>query len=239
MLEKAGILEERISGSIWFRFTYVYYFYLARYISKHLEDIDMQDAVRHMCRHLHVTEYADVILFVIHHSDNSFVLESIRSATASLMCDQMKFQFEDDDDNKMLSWANSLTLETRRPALEERDPGVEQQRELRDKDLLEAERRDLEDSGSYLPRSPEKPMDALHMLAQAGVAAKTVDLLGQILKNYYGSLKIERKLDIAEEAVDVGLRALYCYFEMCQMEDEKIVRILAEARRDYELDNIT
>ena len=81
-------------------------------------------------------------------------------------------------------------------------------------------------------------MEALDVLAQAGIAAKSVDLLGQVLKNYYGSLRVSTKMDIAEEAVKVGLRALWSYLDLCLAEEKNFVELLSEARRDYEVENL-
>lgn len=234
ILEAAEILQETSTGHIQFRFPYIYYFFLARYISRRLSEPNMQDKVRFMCQRLHVSEYANVILFIIHHSDGSFVLDSLKDATASLLHGMASFRFDKDSDNVLLSWINGLPSEMGKPKLEDRDPEVEQKRELRQKDVSDAARKDLEKRKSREQELDHRPMKELSLLAQGSVSAKAVDLLGQVLKNYYGSLMADTKLAIAEEGVEVGFRALNLFLDLCLYGEEKIIRMLVEIRRDYE-----
>ena len=191
-MKTAGILEETPTGNVRMRFRYIYYFFLARYVARRLADQHMREKVKFMCDRLHVSEYANVILFIVHHSDNPFVLDSLRSATASLMSGMEHFRFEMDVDNGLLSWINSLPSEIRTRNLENRDPQeVEQKRELRQRDIAEAEQNEREGSQSMVQELDHRQMNELSILSQSNVSAKAIDLLGQVLKNYYGSLKVE------------------------------------------------
>ena len=237
-LSTATILEELSSGLIQFRFPYIYYFFLARYISRKLTGLSMREQVGNMCQRLHVSEYANVILFLIHHSDNSFVLDSLRSATASLMHGKGRFRFEIEIDNDLLSWINSLPSDFGKRSLEDRDPEVEQRRELRQKDIAHARERELERMKSREEQIEHRPMSELGVLGQGLVSGKAIELLGQVLKNYYGSLIIDTKLGVAEEAVEVGLRALYLILDLCLFGEKKIIDSLVAIRREYEINNV-
>ena len=118
--------------------------------------------------------------------------------------------------------------------MENRDPEVEQRRELQQRDIAEAEQKELEKA-----QSRERPLDNRHMnelgiLAQGSVATKAIDLLGQVLKNYYGSLRVDAKIEVAEEDVEVGLRTLNLYLDLCLYGEDKIVALLIEIRKEYE-----
>ena len=239
ILKTAEILQETSTGHIQFRFPYIYYFFLARYMSRRLSDPNMQKKVRFMCQRLHVSEYANVILFIIHHSDSSFVLDSLKDATASLLDGMASFRFDKESDNVLLSWINALPSEMGKPKLEDRDPEVEQQRELRQRDISDAARKDLEKTKAMEPEVDDRPMKELGLLAQGSISAKAVDLLGQVLKNYYGSLKVDTKLEIAEESVEVGFRALNLFLDLCLYGEDKIIRMLVEIRKDYEVRKVS
>ena len=234
ILESAAILEETPSEEIRFRFRYIYYFYLARHISRRLSEAAMQEQLAYMCQRLHVPEYANVILFVVHHSDSPFILDAIREATASLVHNRASFRFESEEGNSLLAWINSLPSEVPKPRLENRDPEVEQKRELRQRDVADAKRQEVEKARAMMQGQDQRPMNELGILAQASVAAKAVDLLGQVLKNYYGSLRVDTKLGVAEEAVDVGLRALKLYLDLCLFGEEKIIGMLVQIKGEYE-----
>ena len=68
---------------------------------------------------------------------------------------------------------------------------------------MEASAREAEESRQEENDSKDQPMEGLDILAQAGVAAKTVELIGQVMRNYYGSLKIGTKVELGEEAINL------------------------------------
>ena len=73
----ANILADEATGIIYFKYQYVYYFFLAKRLATGIADQSIRDSVLHMCDRLHIAEYANVILFLIHHSnDNSFSIAS-------------------------------------------------------------------------------------------------------------------------------------------------------------------
>ena len=115
---------------------------------------------------------------------------------------------------------------------------MEQDKALKNRDLAEANQRELEKAIPENEELKEQPMDGLDILAQAGVAAKTVELLGQILRNYYGSLRVDTKVKLAEEAVNLSLRALYSFIDLLMSDEVEILEVLIEARREYEQKNV-
>ena len=237
-LERGHILAVEDTGAISFKYQYIYYFFLAKRLSRGLSEESIRNHVRHMCDRLHVTEYANVVLFLIHHSDDEFVLDAIRKSAASLMQGQPAFTFDVSDDNRMLNLINRLPKPPGVQLLEDREPEREQERALGNRDLVEAEQREIERRFPEETELKDEPMDALDTLAQAGVAAKTVELLGQVLKNYYGSLRINTKITIGKDAVELSLKALYSFLDLFISNDFAIVDLLVEARRDYEREKL-
>ena len=130
---------------------------------------------------------------------------------------QNPFRFETSKDNMLLEMINRLPSAIAKPLLEERDPEEVQRRELEYRDIAEAE-------------SNEDHIQT---------AAKTIDLLGQILKNYYGSLHLDNKVAIGKDTIELALRALYSYVDSFFSDDFEIIEMLKEWRRDYEMENLT
>ena len=239
LLEEANILNVESTGSTLFKYPYIYYFFLAKRLSRGLSEKDVCETVERMCQRLHITEYANVILFLIHHSDNPLVLESVRSSASSLMCQQQLFTFEPSDSNELLFFINRLPSHKVTQRLEDRDPEKEQQRALKKKDVLDAKAREREKSTSEEFGSKDDSMEALDTLAQASVAVKTIDLLGVILKNYYGSLILNAKVNIGKEAVDLAFRSLFSFVELFVTQNgAMLIDTLVEARREFENNNL-
>lgn len=107
-LEKGDILTIGATGSVSFKYSYIFYFFLAKNFSRKLADQNTRDRVHHMCSRLHVTEYSNIILFLIHHSNDQFVLDSTREAASLLMQKQNSFKFETSKDNILLEMINRL-----------------------------------------------------------------------------------------------------------------------------------
>ena len=238
-LEKGDILAIEPTGSVSFKYSYIFYFFLAKNFSRKLTDQSIRDRVRHMCSRLHVPEYSNIILFLIHHSNDQFVLDSTREAASLLMQKQDSFKFETSKDNTLLEMINRLPSTIIKPLLEERDPEEVQRHELEYRDAAEAEEREIEDHLQDEVDLVNESMDTLDILAQAKIAEKTINLLGQILKNYYGSLHLGTKISIGKNAIELALRELYSYIDFCSYDNFKIIEILKKLRRDYGAENST
>ncbi|MDE0005328.1 MAG: metallophosphoesterase [Rhodospirillaceae bacterium] len=233
-LENGSILSIESSGTIYFKYQYVYFFFLAKKLANCLGEKDVMERVRHMCERLHIVEYANIILFLIHHSSDEFVLDAVRRSASVLLQDHSSFELEGTPDNKLLGAINRLPSALGVPILEERDPDQEQARALKSRDIVEASSRELETQLVELDGYSDTTTDGLDGLAQAVVAAKTIELLGQTLRNYYGSLRIGIKVEIGRDTLDLALRAVTAFFELLGNDGFGFVDFLVESRREYE-----
>ncbi len=239
LLKEASILNVETGQSISFKYPYVYYFFLAKRLSRGLTEKNVCKNVEYMCQRLHVTEYANVILFLIHHSDNPLVLKAVRSAASSLISDQQSFEFETSDNNLLLRSVNQLPSYIGTHFLEDRDPENEQRRVLKNKDIHQENSIETENSTENQSESEHDPMVALDTLAQSIVATKTVELLGAILKNYYGSLLLNTKVSISKEAVELAFRSLFSFIELFLKDNGvALINVLVEARQEFEIENL-
>ena len=103
---------------------------------------------------------------------------------------------------------------------------------------MEASQRELENSFAELDGFDETTTEGLDGLGQVVVAAKTVELLGQTLRNYYGSLLIGKKLEIGKDALDLALRAVTAFYELIGSDGFGFVEFLVESRREYEKEHL-
>ena len=237
-LQQGKIFLVEASGAVSFRYQYIYYFFLSKRLAGTISTEETRVIVRNMCDRLHVVEYSNTVLFLIHHSNDKFVLDCIRGSADGLLKDQQPFSFAMSAENNLLETINKLSAPVGPQLLEERDPDTEQRELLEQRDALEAKESDIEQQGSEESDVEEDTTWALDSLAQAGVATKTVELVGQLLRNYYGSLEISTKVRLGRDAMDLGFRALFTFFEMVITEDLEVLDILMEMRRKYERDNV-
>ena len=191
-----------------------------------------------MCKRLHIVEYANIVLFLIHHSSEEFVLDTVRGAAATLLQGQEPFELDVTPTNELLAAINRLPSALGVPILEDRDPDKEQERALKGREVVEASRMELENQLAEIDGYHETTTDGLDALAQVAAAAKTVELLGQTLRNYYGSLRIDVKVEMGRDALDLALRALGAFFELFESDGFGFVEFLVTSRRDYEREHL-
>ena len=193
-----------------FRYKYIYYYFVARYLSQHIDEPDIKKNISSLCERLHVEEFANIILFLTHHSKDKFILEEILSRAKSIFAEFDIVKFDKDT-----AFINSLLVDVPKLVYEEKDvvKHREIKAELKDKQKeLDAIENDDNKSFDY-----EAGIDELDIVAKLNEAFKTIEIVGQVLKNYYGSLKGPTKLELGKEAFFISLRALKSFFELLQI----------------------
>ena len=216
-LKEAHILEEK-NNICKFKYKYIYYFFVARYIANN-EGI-RKKIVDGMCKRLYKEEFANIIMFLTHHSKDPYILEVILRNAKLLFSEYEPIKLKKDD----ISSVNDLLREIPKLVLESKDVRENRQRNLKGLDRAESLRTNksaLNHSKSDFDLNDD--VRDLDLISKLNLAFKTVEILGQIIKNYYGSLKGEIKFDIGQEAYFIGLRALNSIFVLIKDNTDYIV----------------
>ncbi len=179
------------------------------YLSEHLEQEDAQSVIRECCKRLHTQDNGNIILFLAHHSRDRRVYESVLAVMQGHFSGHKPINLDDDADvvNRLVDSAPSLIFE--------------------EGDVLKnrAELRDLQDEQHEANRSVLSNPDALPPQVIAIMSLlRTVDILGQFLKNHYGQLSATVKESLLKELFDGGLRGLRELFEMLFAESDGLTR---------------
>jgi len=232
LLVEARILSKR-SGCFSFAYPYVFYFFIGKYLSlKMYTDPSIKSWVQDACAKLYLRDNANAILFLTHHDSNPWVIERIAEVMKSCFHEKEPMQFNGDTlaINELVSTASQLVLSA---------PNVEKNQE---------EVRDFTDQlDESNPDEPDVEPDEngeLAFVAKFTLLFKTAEILGQILKNYYGSLEKPFKAELLREVFDGPLRALrlqleeiasdmdgfVAYIENIVFKDEKLLSSEERAR---------
>jgi len=201
-----------------FRYSYLYYFFVAKYIAEHFEDT--KEEIAKIMNNLHVNENAYIAVFIVHHSKNDNILGEInlnalclfdKYERATLTKDEVKF-FDEQADiivKAALPPANTTPEKERTERLKTEDKMEQSQ-----KDVKQEKGRDKEDS-------LEKELRR---------AIRTVEVMGCIIKNRAGSLEKAKLEEIFEEAMNVHLRILSSFFKLIESKENQkdIVNFISE-----------
>lgn len=206
ILCNARIMKKR--GDIYtFCYQYQFYYFLTKFLSENLhENQEVEQLITRAAKHIYIKDNSNIILFLIHHTKEAFIIDEILENLKLLFSNRDPIRFE--DDTQVL---NDLVKETTRLVYRERDPEDYRKKESKIKDEYEVI--DEEDDKT------EKELKELDLGTKIDMLFKTVDILGQLVKNYYGSMKKSRKREVLSEVYNAPLRALRDFF--IEVEDFK------------------
>ncbi|WP_426088771.1 metallophosphoesterase [Janthinobacterium sp. PSPC1-1] len=186
-----------------FRYHYIKYFFSAKYIADHVDDeVDLKDYVIHACNHLYLRENANTILFLSHHAPNKWIIREIEKTLKKILEGISPLNIV--SDTKVLNgWVTKtaqLIVDTTN-IKNNRD----KQRVAADK---AASRVEVEQ------KSELNSISDLDFASQINLLFKTGEILGQILKNRYGSLDKTFKQDLMKELFDGPLRGINYFLQV-------------------------
>lgn len=209
LLERARILCRR--GDFYsFAYPYVYYFFVGRYLARNLDRPDIKLWVEDSCRKLYLRERAHAIMFLTHHAENSWVIGKICDVLRQCFSDKKPIELNGDTAflNELVERSAQLTIDP---------PDVDKnQHDVRDiSDQIEDQERSANEEEVY---------DDLSFTAKWNLLHKTAEILGLILKNYYGSLERTQKQEMIKEVFDAPLRAMRLWLEEVASDMDGFVR---------------
>lgn len=214
LLCRAKILTRR-GDSIAFSYPYIYFFFLGNYLAENLQDPSMRALVQSWCEQLYRRENGYTILFLAHHRNDRWVIEQVAAALRKCLDGQkpMTFDGEVDGINRLVDATPELVMDA--PDVDKNQVEV---RKLRDK--LEPTK-EADES--------EELANDIEMFRNWNLLLKTAEILGQILKSYYGSLEKSLKAELLREVFDGPLRLLRSFIETAASEPDQLAKAIRAA----------
>lgn len=194
-----------------FKHFYFYYYFVAKYLSEHMEDSTVIEEIGTIINNLHVDENAYVAVFLTHHSKNINILREIENIALSLFdkhepatLTKKELIFFDEQAHNIVKLALPSANVT---------PEKERAERLNHLDELEQyheERAQDEENDENNP-----------LIIELRRAIKTVEVMGCIIRNRAGSLKKVELESIFMNGMNIHLRILSNLFKSIQNEDEQ------------------
>jgi hypothetical protein len=198
----------------------------------HLDEPEVKQHVEDLCKKLHKEDNANIWLFLSHHSKNPILVELILAHAKTLFRDTDVPNFESDLGffTKVSDRIPAIVLENRSP--EELREQRRRQLDANPKEENEISDEDYEQNG------------VMRFIALLNDAIRTLDVMGQIVKNFSGSLVGEIKFQLVDECYRLGLRIEGCVLDLWKDDPEKVVNemvdmILESMKDDAEVKKLT
>lgn len=216
-----------------FSHDYIYYFFVAKYLSDNISKNEIQEIVKKMCKRLYRIEFANIIMFLIHHSPQEFILETIITEAKQVFSEVSQFTFAPEELTKINS-----SIQNERVKLEDRTLEESRTIELEQKDKTH-KIESLNHSSDRDEADYNEDIQVLNQFATINLAFKMIEILGEITKNYSGSLDGNIKYDLIKETYSVGLRSLKSLVEFFENNHELLGEEIKEviAKKQYVTDD--
>lgn len=186
-----------------FRYHYIYYFLKGRFLAAQMSDLATQAYIRECCAHLYVRENANTILFLAHHAfKDSMFLDCIVQAVTAPFRSLAPIRFDGKETIALAEFIRDL------PKLAYNGEQPEEMRERVNK------AKDALDDGDDGLVDDKRAVNELDYLSQLISLFKTVEILGQILKNQIASVPRARRVDLIRLLIQGPLRALAAYCDL-------------------------
>ena len=224
-LESARMLK-KVDGNYQFKYKYVYYYFVARYFKETMGVPDEAPALKtrllEMADRIHNEEYANILAFYVYRTKDQEIIDRL-VANASRIYDE--YPACDFDGhvvflNKIYTSLPTLEL----PAADSNDAQEEHWQQLDE----------VDEAGESHSGEPEKSDEALEVdddaaydhrlsdLLKINMALKTLQVIGQILRNSPGSMRANIKFDITRAGYQLGLRVLGALFTLVESNIEEV-----------------
>lgn len=222
MTDRAELLTQTDEGYA-FRYPYIRYYFVARYMRDRLGDPvqgpAIRELVRKMCAEIYREEYTHVVMFLSYLSRDPIVKEELLR-NAELVYARCPWCTLTDETHFLEAGGGTLPP----PALTAKT--VEQSRDdhMMSLDETQDDPAVLEEAEAN-GRIPKEVLDA-------NKATKTLDALGQIARNLSGSLPAAEKVRIITACCGIGLRAMAFYLESARVGHDALVGVFEQSIRE-------
>lgn len=211
LLEDTKILVRR-NGDYAFAYSYLEYFFVAKYLATHCEDQpELKETIKRLCRHLYLKENANIVLFLTHHIHHNWVVQEVADLLSVILSEIPVLRLEQDAEilNTWVSEKAKILVDTTNVVKNNQDA-----RESSDKAAKLPE---------ILPDHEVSSIRELDQFTQLNLLFKTSEILGQVLKGRYGSIVKEVKTDLVKRLFDAPLRGVNFFNSIINTEPEAVL----------------
>ena len=220
------------NGVISFRYRHYYFYFVAKFFRDNIEgrresglSSQLQDQLREVADNIYFDPYLSILTFYLYFKKDEHLIEHLLSNSRQIYAEHRPCDLD-----THVEFLNNLYDKKPDRSLPEPNP---------DKRHEEIRRGMDEDAdGRELPRPAKlKYSNELQDYLKINIALKTMQVLGQVLKDSPGQLQAKLKADIAEECYSIGLRTLRAVLGMAEAnltELQQTIEELIKERRSYD-----
>jgi hypothetical protein len=228
-IKNSKIIFEK-EDSLYFGYKYILYYLSAKKISDVIDKPEGKAIIKKLFKKVHIEKNASILVFVTHHSkDISFIEESMMNSM--IILDSVNpITLEKHD--PFYDSVRSLVEEVKQDVLEiNRNPKDERRKFLKIRDEQE---RANERSEQYEDSQNDKDVEPHDIILPFQQAFRSIEIIGQIVRNRKGSLPKGQLQDMIKEIYTTGFRTVSYVSEMLNNSKDDIIATLVDESGEYE-----
>lgn len=219
-VNKMEVVEKLVNHSILqvnnfktgFKYPYIYYFFAGKKIAESYRDSgEVRNKVENLLALLHREDFANILIFITHHTKDSWVLSEIKNILASLFEEYQAASLE----KSQLVFMEDFMKKIPDLVIEQRE--IQKERDTYNEKLDEIDRN----------HPPEEEIESVDILANINKTFKGMEIAGQIIRNRHASLTTDSMIDLATSGVASGLRFLEFFITISDAAKNEIVKLIA------------
>lgn len=229
LLVETSLLEESLEG-IKFRYEYIYYYYVAKSLSSRLYDINVQNTISKLIDGIHIDTNANTLLFLTHITNDQFIVTQMIQAASKVfptINPIYNFQGISSLDSKELDEIRENLYKDEDIRLNRRRRNEYLDEVSNDKEGANGADEDIMHAHTEEEQNIALTESQMSYMLRIGVAMKTLQILGQLLRNHVGTMERDVKSLLVKECVGIGLRTLNSLIQSLEPHKESLVRELA------------
>lgn len=194
------------------------------------KDEEIEKTVVDMCKKLYIEEYSNIIMFLSHLSKSTLILNSVLDSAKFILNEIEPAKLEDDVQtlNELIVSIPKMLIENK-GALENR-----QDRQVAIDEIEKGREETASDKVIILDEEYDN-YEQFDIISKINWATKTLEIMGQILKNYYGSTTADKKLLLGEEAFLLSMRALNTFLKSFSENKDNILREMERVLKEKDI----
>lgn len=236
LLVKAKIMERKDGGYYKFKYPYVYYFFIAKHLAESIRDEKTVEIINGLVSTLGKRRSMSILMFLTHHSRDESILEKVVDQASKLFGKNkpakldMNIKFINDivDSLPNINFQKQDRLQLRRQIEDSKD-GFEEADDIDS----------FEDDVHVENKDDPKDKEDIDLLKEMNLTFKSLEILGQLSRNYYGSLKVPQKKRLLGEAINAPLRSLDFFMGYIKDETEVVLDAIERKISEQNGENLT
>lgn len=204
---------------------YIFYYCAGKYIADNYRNVT--SIVEDICQNLNNDKKANVLIFLVHHARNKDLIDNIILYSSELLVDLEEFDARKDNtffqnflNELTYNFEKNSTRKTRQEILESKDRINERKSSLDEISIRATE-------GMETHISDDESIDKqLKLLDEAGSALRSIQVIGQVLKNRFGSLPTSQIEYAIEQCNTLGFKIVQFFVDSIIMTEDEFVILL-------------